>query len=263
MEHEQAARLWVAALAAPTEDNTSALDEVLSEDVASVSPMGAAQGKSDVVASVGQSPLASFFTQATWGEPAIDGETVEMTATFPPQAPVGGATIRFVFDGGRINRIETSLLPAAAPTPTKIEITDEMGAAVNGALANRNPIMVAYVDREGQPHLSFRGTTQVFSNDQLAIWIRSPEGGLVSAIELNPHLAIFYRDPATRTMYQFHGRAHADRSAETAEVVYGNSPEAERNMDLQRRGVAIVIDLDRVEGRDPSGPILMTRDSTG
>jgi hypothetical protein len=134
-----------------------------------------------------------------------------------------------------------------------------MRLAVNGALVNRTPITVAYVDRIGQPHLSLRGTTQVFSEDQLAIWIRNAEGGLLSAIESNPRLTLLYRDPATRTTYQFYGRGRSDRADETADHVYSNSPEVERNLDPQRRGIAVIIDLDKVEGRDASGAILMER----
>jgi hypothetical protein len=263
MDHEQAARRWIAALSAPTEQAMSELGEVVAEDVATASPTGTANGRADVLATFAQSPLASFFAQATWTEPTV-GETVEVSGTFPPQAPVGGVTLRFTFGpDDRISRVETSLLPGPPPVPTKIEITEEMKAAVDGALVNRTPITVAYVDADGQPHLSLRGTTQVFGDDQLAIWIRDPKGGLVSAIEENPHLALLYRDSATRTTYQFYGRAHVDRSDQTAEIVYSNSPELERNVDLQRKGVAVIVALDRVEGRDGSGAFVMKRDLSG
>jgi hypothetical protein len=39
--------------------------------------------------------------------------------------------------------------------------------------------------------------------------------------------------------------------------VYANTPEIERNLDATRRGVAIVVDLDRVEGMGPGGRIRM------
>jgi hypothetical protein len=141
----------------------------------------------------------------------------------------------------------------------ELQITEAITVAVNGAFANRTPITVAYVDRDGQPHLSLRGTTQVFGGDQLAIWIRNPEGGLLSAIETNPRLALLYRDPATRTTYQFHGRAHADRSRESSDRVYSNSPEFERGLDPDQRGVAVVVDLDQIQGRDAAGFFLMQR----
>ena len=55
-------------------------------------------------------------------------------------------------------------------------------------------MIVAYVDADGVPHVSPRGTVQVWSPDQLAMWIRDPNGGLLRAIASNPHLSCFYRD---------------------------------------------------------------------
>ncbi len=259
-DHEQAAKRWVEALSSPTEQNMAALGEVLADDVATVSPMGVTEGKPAVLAAFGQSPIGPFFALGKWTEPKSDGKAVDISCAFPAQAPVGGVTLHLAFnDDARISRVETGIVPGAPPTATNIKITDAIRDAVNGALANRTPVTVAYVSENGQPHISLRGTTQVFSDDQLAIWVRNPEGGLLSAIETNPRLALFYRDPATRTTYQFHGRAHADRSEQVSERVYSNSPEPERNMDQQRHGVAVVIDLDRVEGRDSSGAFLMQR----
>jgi hypothetical protein len=261
MDHQRlAAQRWADALSAPTEQSKAAIAELLAEDAVSVSPVGTAEGKMAILAGFGQSPIGPLFAQAKWSEPASDNRTVDMACTFPAQAPIGGITLHFVFgEDDRIHRIETGILPAAPPQPTEIEITETMRVAVDGALSNRTPITVAYVDQDGQPHLSLRGTTQVFSDHQLAIWIRNPEGGLLSAIENNPRLALLYRDPSTRTTYQFSGRGHIDRSEETADQVYSNSPELERNMDPQRRGIAVVVDLDRIEGRDASGALVMER----
>ena len=142
---------------------------------------------------------------------------------------------------------------------TALRLTDAIIEAVNGALLNRTPVMVAYVDGSGRPHLSLRGSVQVFGPEQLAIWVRNPGGGLLSAIPSNPHLSLLYWDPAKRTMYQFHGRARVDGSADVRDHVYANTAEPERNLDPERGGVAVVVDLDRVEGRDATGPVLMER----
>ena len=138
-----------------------------------------------------------------------------------------------------------------------LKLTDAMVEAVDGALMNHTPVVVAYVDSGGRPHLSLRGSVQVFGPDQLAIWVRNPEGGLVSAVPNNGHLALFYRDPAKRTMYQFHGRARVDASEAVRDHVYTHTAEPERNLDPERGGVAIVVDLDLVEGRDATGMVLL------
>src|ERR1700730_18687637 len=63
-----------------------------------------------------------------------------------------------------------------------IQLDDDIRAAINGAFAARNFVVLGYVGDEGAPHLSFRGSTQVFGPDQLAIWVRNPDGGLVRAV---------------------------------------------------------------------------------
>ena len=137
-----------------------------------------------------------------------------------------------------------------------IKLTDEMKAAVNNAIVDGYPIMVANVDPDGQPNLSFRGSTQAYTDDQLAIWVRNPEGGILKNILVNPKLALMYRNREQRQTWLFHGEAHRDDNAQVREHVYDNSPEVERNADPERKGVAIIIDLARVIAR---GEVLMER----
>ncbi|MBO0714635.1 MAG: pyridoxamine 5'-phosphate oxidase family protein [Acidimicrobiales bacterium] len=147
-----------------------------------------------------------------------------------------------------------------AVTPGGIVLTDEMAQAVNRALESGKPITVAYVDADGQPHLSFRGSTQTYAPDQLAIWVRDPEGGILKALERNPRLTLLYRDPETRTTLMFYGRGRVETSEEAHRTVYDHSPEAERQRDPERKGKPVVIELDRVEGITPAGRVRMSRD---
>ncbi len=260
MERIEAARSWVATLSDPSAERKAALGNVLADEVVAVSPLGTTKGRSEVLASLGQSPLADYLARASWAEQPADDGHVALKATLPVSAPVGALTLRFSFDDAdRIIRVETTVTSAAPPDPTPVRITETMRNAINGALANGTPVVVAYVDHDGQPHLSFRGSTQVFDDHRLAVWVRNPAGGLIAAIEENPRLAFLYRDPASRTSYQFHGRASVSKDPKVADQVYANSPEAERNLDPQRRGAPLLIDVERIEGRDASGPVLMTR----
>jgi hypothetical protein len=134
---------------------------------------------------------------------------------------------------------------------TELKLTPEIKEAVNGALANRTPVMVAYVDEEGQPSLSFRGSTQAYSDTQLAIWVRNPEGGLQRALAKNNRVSLFYRDPEKRITLQFKGKAHIENDDATREKVYMNAPEVERNADRERKGFPLVIDLHQVDGVMP------------
>src|SRR5215207_9722691 len=133
-------------------------------------------------------------------------------------------------------------------SPVPIELTEEIRATINGALANGTPVVVAYVDERGQPRLSFRGSTQVFGDDQLAIWVRNAEGGLPRALAANPRVSLLYRNPQPRMLLTFEGRGRFDDAEATRTAVYERSPEVERNFDPERKGLALIVDLDRVTG---------------
>ena len=132
-----------------------------------------------------------------------------------------------------------------------LELTDEIAAAINGAYEAGTPVMVAYVDDQGYPHMSLRGTAQVFGPQQLAVWARNPEGGLPQAIADRPRVSLFYRNPAARQIYVFYGRARLATDDETRNAVYSSSPQRERESDPEQRGLALIIDLDRVDGMSP------------
>jgi Pyridoxamine 5'-phosphate oxidase len=138
-----------------------------------------------------------------------------------------------------------------------IEIDEEIRQAVNGAFESRNPVVLGYVGDDGAPHLSFRGSTQVLGKDQLAVWVRNPDAGLPKAIRNHPRVTLLYRSSEPRRLLTFKGRARIDPSAN--DIVYASSPKGERDRDPEKKGVALIIDLDEVFGFGPSGPIKMTR----
>ncbi len=146
-----------------------------------------------------------------------------------------------------------------AEAPGPIDLNDTIKEAVNHALEQAKPIVVAYVDEQGQPRLSFRGSTQVYSKDQLAIWVRNPEGGLQKALAKNPRLTLLYRSPEPRMMFNFVGHAHFDSGEDVRKKVYETAPQSEQNADRDRKGMALIIDLDRVTGVAPGAPINMQR----
>lgn len=138
-------------------------------------------------------------------------------------------------------------------------IGDDLAAKINSSLADGLPILIAYVNGENQARLSFRGSAHVHSSDQLALWARNPEGGLLANIAANPKVTLLYRDPASRTMVFFYGRASVADDEATRNAVYDASPEPERNADPDKKGSAVIIDLDQVQGRNAEGPINLTR----
>ena len=65
--------------------------------------------------------------------------------------------------------------------------------------------------------------------------------------------------PETRASIQFRGRGTVDNSEETREKLYNAIPEPERNADKEKKGSALIIDLDRVDGFMPGVRIAMRR----
>jgi len=128
-----------------------------------------------------------------------------------------------------------------------IELTDEIREHINGALMAGNPMIVASVDGAGKPRLSYRGSTQVFSADQLGFWARNAEGSTMESIAANPNVALMYRHPAQRVILQFAGRARV-AAGDERDRVYDLAPEFEQKADPEKKGVAVIIDLDKVEG---------------
>ena len=196
------------------------------------------------------------YRKATWSHAEADGERIKATG--------GGLILLFEFAGERIAAIrQQPLFGAAPPTPaTPVRLTEELKKLVDNALATRHPMMVAYVDALGQPILSFRGSTQSYSDGQLAIWVRNSDGNFLNAIAKNPKVALMYRDEDSKATYQFQGRARVSTDEAVRQRVYAKMAEAERNHDPARAGVALLIDLDRVEGwagMSPNGPVNKVR----
>lgn len=242
------------------DDAAKAVAAHLAADVVVESNFGRASGTEEVLALLRDprttGPLA---TGPSWSAPATRGDTITVTATLKPPAPFGGVELVFTFAGDEITRVEHQILPAAPPAPAPLRLTGEIKDAVNGALDNETPILVAYTTPDGEIHVSYRGTVQAYSDDQLALWARDPRGGLPRNIVTRPKVTLFYRDPKTRVTYTFYGRARLEDEPGARTAIFDNSHPREQQMDFRRRGVAIVVDLDKVEGRGPSGPLLMLR----
>jgi len=232
----------------------------LTDDVVVESNFGRAEGAAAVPAFLREPRIAGLLAAGPdWTEPAESGDTVTATARLPATAPFGGVEFVFTFAGPKISRVEQQALPAAPVPPAELRLAGEIKSAVNGAFDNQTPMMIAYTDDGGEIHLSFRGTIQAYSDDQLAVWARDPGGGLPRHVVTRPKVTLFYHDPKTRTTYTFYGRAWIADDPDTRTVVFENSPPREQQMDFRRAGVAIIVDLDRVEGRGPSGRVLMVR----
>lgn len=160
-------------------------------------------------------------------------------------------------DGPRAAAGITSSWSPTMADASPLSLTPEITALVAGALESGNPLLLAAVDKDGKPVLSFRGSVAVFSDTQLSLWARNVEGGTLGAIAQNPNVALMYRSPAT-PLLQFIGRARIVTDQAERDRAYDLAPEREQKADADRKGSAVIIDLDAVKGvlgRTEAGPI--------
>ena len=258
-DFDATARTFVAAATSEDTAAEQALRAALHDDVEFRSPIGDKTGAAAVLEAI--ATTRGLFATGTWAEPVAGEDEVRVSATFAPGGFLAAAEVTLRFDDdGRIVEVRQRLTPAGPPTPIPVDLR-RFAPAIDGALDNGTTVVVAYVDGDGQPQLSFRGTVQVLDDTRLALWIRDANGGLPRALAANPRLSFWYHDQSTRTTYQFHGTGQVDGDPAMRDTVYENSPDREQQFDPDRNGVAVVVDVDSVVGRGPEGTVNMRRDA--
>jgi hypothetical protein len=155
--------------------------------------------------------------------------------------------------------------PPPMETLTELKINDALKQKVMEAyVPNDWPIIVGYVDEQGRPGLSYRGSVVVVSETQIGVWARNGEGGTASALSKNPNLTLVYREPTpdhgrSAAVVTFRGRGRVDNSEAMRNAVYDTMPQRERDADAEKKGVAIIVDLDSVIGFIAGYRLQMTR----
>jgi hypothetical protein len=145
-----------------------------------------------------------------------------------------------------------------------MKMTDEIKGALGDPFGSGNFAIISYVDSAGQPNLSFRGSIHVHGDKQLALWARNPEGGLLKALKDHGgqgKVGILYRNPnpEARSMLTFKGTARIDDSDAMREKVYGEIPTQEQNSDRDKKGSAVIVELDSVDGMYPGARVAMRK----
>jgi general stress protein 26 len=138
-----------------------------------------------------------------------------------------------------------------------IQLTDDMVEMISRAIDTDNVMVLAVVDKNNRPSLTFRGSTAVYGPDQLSLWVRNAGGDTIRAIEHNPHVAMMYRSKSVPFL-EFRGRARVVADPEEKNRVFDLAHEKEQQGDPERKGTAVIIDLDRVNGVigfDDNGPV--------
>ncbi len=137
-----------------------------------------------------------------------------------------------------------------------VEMTEEMSNLINNAYAKGAPCILTTVLPDGYPNPSFRGSMMVFDPQHLAYWDRSLRGAIDSISHDNQKVAILFRDPETRKSWKFYGTAELHREGPLRDQVMARTPENELKQDPERKGIAVMIRVDRVVER---GQTIMER----
>jgi general stress protein 26 len=126
-----------------------------------------------------------------------------------------------------------------------ISLTSEMRDHIDNALANRKSCLLVTATATGYPGVGYRGSLLVYDDEHLAFWERTLGSGL-EHIRENPHVVVIYRDPDSRIGWRFYGDAHVHDEGPIREQVWERAPKAETDRDPDKKGVAVLIRVDRI-----------------
>lgn len=206
----------------------------------------------------GQWTYTPVMAAASWHVRKDDADGLVAQADF---FGIGAAPaeylLRFDFDvEGRIARIVESFVLASPPVALP-GMTPWLRRYFDRALAEGKTVTVSYVDEEGLPSLSLRGSIHTIDDCRFGLWLRKPTGGLANAIERGSRIALLYRDHASRTtlIALAKGCLISDDSGRAG--IFDGSPEVEQRHDPARAGAAAVLDLIELKGTSPRGPVLV------
>ena len=141
-----------------------------------------------------------------------------------------------------------------------LDLTGDIASAIDGAVLDGKTAVVGYVKADGSPSLSFRGSLLVLGPQQLGFWSRTVDSGVPAEVAERPAVSILYYSGGARPgppYLSIKGKAKADPSANDA--VWDGMVQAERDFDPERKGVAVVVEVDQVDGMGAEGYFSLTR----
>jgi hypothetical protein len=138
--------------------------------------------------------------------------------------------------------------------PDALDLSGEIATAIDGAALRGATLALAYVRDDLSPAVSFRGSTQVHSPTELALWARKRDTGLAAAISEHPRVSLVYYggpDGPGPMFLSIEGRARV--APEINDEVWAAMIEGERKQDPERNGVAVLIEVETVAGAGAGG----------
>lgn len=234
----------------PSDAHAAVLRPHLSSDVAVSVHTTNEQGPDAAINALQESLFHNVVFGGEWQEPYSEDDTVSQLLSMPTKAIATGCKFSFTFNAqDEVTNIEGEwMLPAAQLAPEPIVLTTAIRARINNAEEDLMPVLLGYVSGEGCPEQMYRSSIHVYGDDQLAFWNPRPDGRFLESIAAKPGMSAIYRHSDTHEMLELSGRARVIDDEAEAQRIYDARPEIVQRADPDRRGVAVVIDLDRVTG---------------
>lgn len=232
----------------------SDLDALLTPDAVFMALGKTVEGAGNVRNELLSDTMRKAWAPLRWQSALAIGEAVRLIGERNAESGERGVIVTVTFAGDGIHKIQQQRVPPPPPAARPMVLPPALREAINGNLLEKHPMLLSYVGADGQPVLSFRGSTQVLGDDRLAMWVRNADGAFIRAIRHNPRVALMYRNEDKRSTYQLQGRARVSDAPAERQRVFDASAPAERAHDFAMLGAAVIVDLDRVEGWAGVGP---------
>ena len=119
------------------------------------------------------------------------------------------------------------------------------------------PCLVATVLPNGFAQVSPRGSTMVFDDEHLALWERG-KGSTTANLNDGTKVTVFFRKPQLREagilpkggLARFYGIATLHKSGPAYEQVWERLVQPEKDRDPEKKGFAVLIQVERAEDLD-------------
>lgn len=122
---------------------------------------------------------------------------------------------------------------------------------IDKAWEDRFVCLLGTADAEGNPQISPKGSMMVFDAGRLAYWERAGRTALAN-LNANRRVVVYYRNP-TKTeqfpngaVWRFYGSADVLTDGALRDEVYERTIPQERDKDLEKKGAAVVINVDKI-----------------
>lgn len=256
----EGADAFVQALRTGTVSSAARAIRFMADDVVVTAGKQELRGRAAVEADLATKfPRQPTYERGLWSYPAPDGDDLVVTGRFPDLGSTpASVTLRFSFDAdGRITRVDHATAREAASNVATIPA--EVRSVINNALSNGTPMVLAYVNADGKPIQTIRGSVQVYSPTEVCAWLRHAEGDTVTSVRANPNISFMYRDSRTRTTISLEGTGRFTQTDAERARVYELAPETEQMHVPDRSGIGLIMDVRTMLAFTPSGTYRLSR----